>query len=225
MSEWWTYTPSDFLLFSPRTYYRLFELTNQELWPLHLLMAALGLVILSVWWRNAWHGRLIAAILAAVWLFVAWAYLLTRYDTINWAATYFAAGFAIEALLLLWTGVVRNRLTLHPASEIAGAAGLCIVLFGLVIEPLIGLMLGRPWTQVEVFGIAPDPTVTVTLGVLVAAEQRNRHLLLIPLLWCAISGITLWVMESPDALVLPAVGVLALCLTLLRRTRVPTRNV
>ena len=33
MSEWWTYTLSDFLLFSPRTYYRLFELYNDEIWP------------------------------------------------------------------------------------------------------------------------------------------------------------------------------------------------
>jgi hypothetical protein len=29
MSEWWTYTLSDFLLFSPRVYYRLFELHNR----------------------------------------------------------------------------------------------------------------------------------------------------------------------------------------------------
>jgi hypothetical protein len=28
MSEWWTYSLWDFLLFSPRTYYRLFELYN-----------------------------------------------------------------------------------------------------------------------------------------------------------------------------------------------------
>ena len=34
MSEWWTYTLSDFLLFSPRTYYRLFELHHRALWPL-----------------------------------------------------------------------------------------------------------------------------------------------------------------------------------------------
>ena len=33
MSEWWTYRPSDFLLFAPRTYYRLFELYNAEIWP------------------------------------------------------------------------------------------------------------------------------------------------------------------------------------------------
>ena len=33
MSEWWTYSLSDFLLFSPRTYYRLFELYNLAIWP------------------------------------------------------------------------------------------------------------------------------------------------------------------------------------------------
>ena len=33
MSEWWSYSPSDFLLFSARTYYRLFEIHNAALWP------------------------------------------------------------------------------------------------------------------------------------------------------------------------------------------------
>ena len=45
---------------------------------------------------------------AACWLWVAWAYLLVRYDTINWAASYFAFGFAIEAALLVWSGIIRN---------------------------------------------------------------------------------------------------------------------
>ena len=37
MSEWWTYRAEDFLLFSPRVYWRMFELHNTALWPLHLL--------------------------------------------------------------------------------------------------------------------------------------------------------------------------------------------
>jgi hypothetical protein len=60
-------------------------------------------------------------ILATCWLFVAWAYLLARYDTINWAASYFAAGYAVEALLLVWTGLIRNQLSLRPGREAAGA--------------------------------------------------------------------------------------------------------
>ena len=37
MTEWESYRLSDFLLFSPRTYWRLFELHNEALWPLPLL--------------------------------------------------------------------------------------------------------------------------------------------------------------------------------------------
>ena len=31
MQEWWSYRPGDFLLFSPRTYWRLFQLANESL--------------------------------------------------------------------------------------------------------------------------------------------------------------------------------------------------
>ena len=52
MSEWWTYRAEDFLLFSPRVYWRMFELHNAALWPLHLLTLAAGLlIILLIAWR------------------------------------------------------------------------------------------------------------------------------------------------------------------------------
>src|SRR5215510_1056821 len=63
------------------------------------------------------------------------AYLVARYDTINWAASYFAAGFAVEALLLVWTGLMRNWLSLRPGRDVAGAAGLCIFIFALFGRP------------------------------------------------------------------------------------------
>ena len=43
MSEWWTYRLYDFLLFTPRTYYRLFELYNAAVWPAQIAAIALGL--------------------------------------------------------------------------------------------------------------------------------------------------------------------------------------
>lgn len=206
MSEWWTYSLSSFLLFSARTYYRLFELTNADVWPLQIVTLAAGLAIPVLVVRGAASGgRVVAAILAALWLFVAWAYMLQRYDPINFAARYYAIGFAIQAGLLIWTGVIRDRLHFDPPRWI----GIPLIIYALVLQPLIAPLSGRPWTQAEIFGLAPDPTVVATLGVFVAAARPNWLLLILPLLWCVISGLTLWAMESPEAPILPLAAAVA----------------
>jgi hypothetical protein len=221
MSEWWTYTLSDFLLFSPRTYYRLFELHNAAIWPLQIVAVALGVAILALVWRGgARQGRGIAAILAAAWLWVAWAFHLERYATINWAAEYFAAGFAIEALLLLWIGIVRSRLAFRMGARVAERVGLGLFLFALAVQPLVGPLVGRKWSQLELFGLAPDPTAVATLGVLLLATGRAPWALLpVPILWCAISGATLLAMEAPDAF-LPPIAALLVLLAALWKTRI-----
>ena len=71
----------------------------------------------------------------------------------------------------------------------------------MVLYPLLAPLLGRPWTQAEIFGIAPDPTAVAAIGVLLLAKGRIAFLLVLPLLWCAITALTLWTMEAPDAAV------------------------
>jgi hypothetical protein len=212
MSEWWTYSFSSFLLFSPRTYYRLFELYNAAVWPLQVVALALGLAVVVLIRRApAWSGRAVAATLIACWLFVAWAYLLERYDTINFAARYYAIGFALQAALLAWTGVFRDRLRFDMRDATA-RIGLAVVVYALAVHPLLPLFTDRPWTQGEIFGLAPDPTAIATLGVLLATDRPRWHLLALPLLWCVISGLTLWTMESSDAPVVPLVAAVSAAL-------------
>lgn len=220
MSEWWTYGPRDLLLFSSRTYYRLFELYNLEWWPLQLLALALGAAVLVLWRRGGERaGRAIAAILALGWLWVAWGFHWQRYASINPAAGYFAWAFSLQALLLLWLGAVRGRLAPAPASRLQLRAGLGLFLFALLIFPLIGPLLGRNWTQAEVSGMAPDPTALATLGVLLLAGVRPVWgLYPIPVAWSLISGATLWAMEAPDFAVVPLAALLALILAVGGRT-------
>jgi hypothetical protein len=45
------------------------------------------------------------------------------------------------------------------------------------------------------------------------------ELLAIPFLWCVISGATLWAMSSPEALLMPAAGLIAVALALWRGLR------
>lgn len=214
MSEWWTYTLSDFLMFSAHTYYRLFALYNREIWPAQIVAIGLGIVVLLCLQRaGARQGKVVAAILAACWLWVAWAFQMERYATIHWAARYFALGFAVEALLLIWIGVIRGQLSFGQSAKAIRLAGFYLFLFALAVQPLIGLAIGRPWLQAEIFGIAPDPTVVATLAILLPVSGRMRWLLLcIPIIWCVISGATLWAMGSADALLMPLIALLALLL-------------
>lgn len=209
MSEWSTYTLSDLLMFSARTYYRLIELYNLALWPLHLLAAAAG-VALVLCSRRTGTARIAAVLSGLCWVWVAWAFHAERYATINSAAPYFAAGFAIEGALLIFAGRLN-------ASHDRFSLGLLLAaLFG---YPLLTLMAGRPWQQAEVFGVAPDPTVAVTLALLALCPRAHWVFWPIPLLWSAISGATLWTMGVAHAWVLPLIAVLALMRLILQRRR------
>ena len=124
----------------------------------------------------------------------------------------------------MWAGVIRGRLEFGARGTAVGRAGLGIVLFALVVQPLIGPLVGREWMQVEMFGVAPDPTALATLGILLLAVNRvHWELLLIPVAWCAITGATLWAMGSPDAPVMPFAALLCLILAA-RKTRLLRRK-
>jgi hypothetical protein len=202
VSEWSTYTLSDLLMFSARTYYRLIEHYNRDTWPLHLLAAGAGVVLVLCARRtDARSGRLAAVLLGLCWLWVAWGFHAARYATINTAAPYFAAGFAVQGALLLLAG------NLHANRDGPGQVLLLLALLG---YPLLAPLSGRPWPQAEVFGMAPDPTAAVTLALLALAPRASWVLWPVPLLWSAISGATLWTMQVRYAWVLPLLALLAL---------------
>ena len=216
MSEWWTYTLKDFLLFSPRTYARLFELYNAAIWPAQLAALALGVAIVVLWRRGgAASGRLIAAILAACWLWIAIAFHALRYATINTAGLHFAWAFGVEAVPLLGLAVSPGRPPFQRPANLAGRAGFWMFLFALAVEPLAAPLLGRGWKSVELFGVAPDPTAVATLGILLAARIRHRWLwMLLPALWCATTGVFLLAMKAPDFWIPPLAAVLAVVLVI-----------
>lgn len=212
MATWWTYDLSDFLLFSAETYYRLFERYHRDAWPMQLTALTLGIAVGSiVWRRGGTGGRFAAAVLAAAWLWVAWAYHYQRYATINWAAPWFAALFAAEAVLLVWTGVVRYRIDVTAPAPAIRRAGLGLYGTALLGYPFVNPVLGREWAQVELFGMAPDPTAIATLGIVLFAPRGMRRCLLVPpVLWCAVSGPTLWAMQAPSAFLPPLAALVAM---------------
>lgn len=199
----WSYRLSDFLLFTPETYYRMIELYNRSAWPVHVLALALGLAMFLFSLRSPkWQGRAAAGILAETWIWIAWAYHLRFFAPINWVAPLFAALFFTEAALLIWLGVIRNRLAFHQTPSTNRLAGLALFAFAPVVYPFIALMFGRPWQQAEIFGTSPDPTAIATMAMLLASQRTHWTLLVIPFLWCALSVALLLAMGSPEVWIL-----------------------
>lgn len=233
MSEWWSYRPSDFLMFAPRTYWRLFELLNQAAWPAALLFMAVGLAVLVAAARGVARGRAAgplllrgsALLLALAWAHTGWAFVLQRYAPINWAAGPLALGFAWQALALVLLAVAgAHALAAHAApapTPLRGArriGGVLMLAAALLLHPLLAWAAGRAPAQAELFGLAPDPTAMASLGWLLwCGPLRHAAVALalwaLPVAWCLLSAATLWTLGSAQALV-PAVaaGVAALLL-------------
>jgi len=222
MSEWWTYRPEDFLLFSERVYWRLFELHNQALWPAQSVAIALGAAILFFVFRpQPWSGRVVTLAMAFAWLFVAWAYHWNAYATINWAARYAALLFAAEAVLFLWFGAVRNKLEFAMRRNPRSVLRIALVIYAIFLHPLVPLTGGRALASAEVFGLTPDPTAIATLGLLGLSGGGSRVLLLllVPMAWCLVSWATLTTMGAWEGWIPLAAVVFALLTRPWRRPR------
>ena len=198
MSEWWTYRLTSFLLFSPRTYHRLFELYNVAIWPAQIVAVALGLALVALLLgRHRRRDRLVAGLLATCWAWSGWAFLYERYAQINWVAPWFALAFALEALLLIAMSVPRDRIAIEEAGHARTRIAASLAALVVVGYPLLAPLAGRAWTTAEVFGVAPDPTALATVFVLIPARARARRILLIvPLLWCIVTASTQWAMKE-----------------------------
>ena len=215
MTEWWTYRLSDFALFSPRVYYRLFELHNEALWPLQIVTLALGLLVLVLLaGRPSAAQRLVPAVLAAAWLWIGWSFFWRSYATVNWASPYMAPAAALQAGLLIWLTTLRGSIDFTGASGGMRIAALAILGGSVLLYPLAAIgMEGRSWRSAELFGIAPDPTALATLAAAALARGRARWAIsIVPALWCAVSGATLWAIGAEGAWLPPLGAALALSL-------------
>lgn len=206
MSEWWTYRLSDFLMYTPQSFERLLESYNVWLFPGQVVALAAGLAIVWASWRAGERSlRMSLIVLGVSWEWIAWAFFTERLSTIDLAAPYYAYGFALQGVLLLWTGwrVRLNMLGPQPSSRRLGTVITTFSVFGL---PLVAPLLGGSWKAIALFGLTPDATALATMGLLIATGME-RKLTVIPLLWCVASGALLWNLGQAYALLLPLIGI------------------
>ena len=153
--------------FTTEQFLQVFQSYNEAIYPLQwlLLILAVLAVILAVKPRP-FSSRLIAGYLALLWLWMGVAYHFFFFTHINKAAYIFGLLCVIQALIFLFTGVVRDGLEFRARLGISSLVGGILIIYGLIIYPALGYLFGHVYPQSPTFG-APCPTTIYTLGLLI----------------------------------------------------------
>lgn len=199
-TDWLSYGLSDFVMVSSRVYQRQLELHNMNLMGLQAVALALGAYLVWLIIRRPEAGnRIIPILLGLVWLWVAWSFLWQRYSDINLVGHYAGIAFAIQGAALLATGLRPSGLSVRLPTGAMKTVAAALLIFSLVLYPLLTPLLGRAIIEAEFFAMMPDPTAVATLAILANSQSRIRWpFMVVPLLWCAFSGATLWVLGLPQ---------------------------
>jgi hypothetical protein len=208
------------LPFTAETLFSSFEQYNRALWPLPILAVALALAIILLTLRPVRGGdRAIGALVALAWLWIGVGYHFLHFAAIDFAAPFYGAVFALEGLLLAWTGVVRGNVAFRFGADLFGWTGLALAIAAALAWPLADFW-GHGWPSLRVALLAPGPTAAFTLGLLLLTEGRTPlHLAVIPLLWTVVAGATAWILAISQDLALPAAGLGAFGLILWKNRR------
>ena len=188
----------------------LYTQYNTAIWPAHVVALAAALAV--IWLTlspQPWSGRALGAILAAGWLWCGAVFFLRYMVQLDFMAPIYGWAFIAEAVLLLWALVWRDG-TLRAAGGRLGGLALALAAASLFGLPLVSGLAGPGFAAAGVVGVAPAPTVLLTLAVLLLMPGRTRWLLLvIPSLWAAVARVTGWVLGVPAYLALAGLAVAA----------------
>jgi hypothetical protein len=144
------------LPFTVDQFLKIFEQYNQAIWPMHVLAYLLGIAAIVFAVKPTRYGdQAISVILAFFWAWMGIVYHLMYFSTINGAAIGFGVMFIIQAIVWVFYGVIRPRLSFQLEINPYSITGLVLIVYAMLIYPMIGTLLGHGYPQSPSFGVAP----------------------------------------------------------------------
>lgn len=170
--------------FTAEQFFDVFIAYNTTVYPAQIVLVLVGVAAVAIAFRREpWQGRVVAGLLAVLWLWMGVVYHWAFFSRINPAARFFGALFVAEALLLLWLALRREPLRIEPGADRVGIAGGFLIVYAFVLYPLLGMLAGHAYPAQPTFGL-PCPTTILTMGLLLWARNRVPWpALVVPAAW------------------------------------------
>ena len=203
------------LPFTTQQFFAVFARYNASVWPMQVVLNGIAILIVGMLLsRRAGASRQISKLLAVLWAWMAIAYHFQHFSSINAAAWGFGAAFLLGGFAFVWYGVVKYQLVFRPVAGARGIAGATLIVFGLIVYPAIGYLLGHRYPAVATFGL-PCPTTIFTLGLLLfAVDPVPRWVFVVPLLWAAVGSLAAFQLGVREDLGLLLAGIVTVVVML-----------
>ena len=173
--------------FTETQFFDVFRQYHLGTWPIPLvimvvgLMLAGGMVVRRVPVRTAWWS------LAALWAWMALAYHVKFFSTINPLAYGFAVLFLAQAAAFVVLARASSTHGTPDVGRIPSLASDALFVYALVLYPLIGMVLGQRYPALPTLGL-PCPTTIFTIAVLIRLGRLAPvTLFVIPVIWSSIA--------------------------------------
>jgi hypothetical protein len=202
------------LPFKPDQFLAVFVSYNNAIWLAYLL-GALAIALLS---RKTREGdRVIAGILAIMWLWTGVGYHGLSFSSINKAAYLFAALFIVQGCYLFYAGAYRRQIRFGLRPGLATVIGAAFVAYALIAYPLVSMATGHPYPEMPMFGVTPCPVTILTFGLLLLTVRPvPRWLFAVPFAWSLIGGSAAIFLQIPQDWLLLVSGGIAVALAFFR---------
>lgn len=186
----------------------VFASYNTAVWPAQIVLNAMAVATIVLAIKSVPQAdRIISSILGLLWLWTGFVYHWAFFTAVNPAAYVFGILCVVQGGLFLWMAA-RDTMQYRATTHWRGQLGIVFFLYGLLVYPVLGYILGHVFPASPTFG-APCPTTILTFGILLWARDVPRYLLIIPALWSLIgssAAFSLGVREDFGLLVAGLVG-------------------
>jgi len=175
------------LPFTLEQFLDIFRQYNISVWPIQVVLVVLALAAtyFSIF-KRSYSDKIIVSVLTFLWLWMGIVYHLIHFSSINKAAIVFGLLFIIQALLIFYLGIIKNKLRFQFSLNRYGITGMVLILFALIIYPLLAYRLGHVYPSSPTFGL-PCPTTIFTFGILLFSSSRVPFIVfIIPAIWSII---------------------------------------
>lgn len=190
----------------PEVYFRLFIRLNQNTFPLPIITLLIACVL--AWLILKGKQRWSLALLGIAWIWVGYYFHLHLFSELNWIAVYFAWIFILQGIVYVILGISQSGDFDIPLQGKSFVISVVFIVLGAVIYPILTGLIGESWQGAQLFGMAPNPTVIVTLAIIPVSSRTTGWLSVVPLMWCVIGAAIDYAMQQYTALILPVIGLI-----------------